>query len=63
MYGKVRNADSVKKTVEKAVKCPDYGKKIIFGIELAMLQRSLSSIYFPHIHGKPLHGLLYYIFA
>jgi hypothetical protein len=65
VYGKIKKASYVKKSIDKLVKCPKCNKKVKIGIELNVIKNHnlLNNVYFPHIHlhGKPLHALLCYI--
>lgn len=64
VYGRIKDDEHIKKSVEKNIRCPKCNKEIKMGIELEVVKRlnSLKNVYFPHIHlhGKPLHALLCY---
>ena len=65
VYGKIKEVDHVKKTVDRVVRCPKCNKKVKIGVELEVVRKlkSLNNVYFPHIHlhGNPLHALLCYV--
>ena len=65
VYGKIKDEEHIKKTVDRNIKCPKCNKEVLIGIELELVKKlnSLKNVYFPHIHlhGKPLHALLCYV--
>jgi len=65
VYGKIKDVDQVKKKVNRLIRCPKCSKEVEIGIELEIIKKfkSLSNVYFPHIHlhGNPLHALLCYV--
>ncbi len=52
----------VKRTCKFALKCPECGQKISFGIELQDLEKQ-NHFPYPHVilHGNPIHCLIAYI--
>lgn len=64
VYGRIKDDEHIKKSVEKNIRCPKCKKEIKMGVELEVVKKlnSLKNVYFPHIHlhGKPLHALVCY---
>ncbi|MFX0105999.1 MAG: hypothetical protein ACFE75_10975 [Candidatus Hodarchaeota archaeon] len=62
VFGKIKDLEEVKQESQK-VTCPVCRLIIFLGVEINILNKLNSNIYFPHIHlhGDPLHALICYI--